>query len=157
MILYANPSNRQFVDNRWFLVMALEERIREHSSFSKNIERLIHSEVAPVFLALIRDQAKDKRLVAKHFTIDGTLIEAWPSIETFKHKNPEDGPPPCSGGKNYSVDFKGKKFSNEIHGSHDAPTAARGRQGGKGLLPGASLSGTVRYFRCVLFEALGLK
>lgn len=94
MILYSIRSNRQLVEQihynflfRWFLGMALDEKIWDHSSFSKNSERLIGSEVAAVFLSRILEQAKRKRLLSnEHFTVDGTLIEAWASIKSFKPK-----------------------------------------------------------------------
>ena len=66
---------------RWFLGMALDDRIWEHFSFSKNNERLIGSEVAAGFISRILDLAKRKRLLSlEHFIVDGTLIEAWASI-----------------------------------------------------------------------------
>jgi IS5 family transposase len=112
---------------RWFLGMALDDKIWDHSSFSKNNDRLIGSEVAAVFLSRILDLAKRKRLLSQeHFTVDGTLIEAWASIKSFK---PKDGPPSAGGGKNYSVDFKGKKLSNETHGSDTDPDARLYRKG----------------------------
>lgn len=137
MILYSIRSNRQLVEQihynflfRWFLGMALDEKIWDHSSFSKNSDRLIGSETAAVFLSRILDQAKHKRLLSpEHFTVDGTLIEAWASIKSFKPKDPEDGPPSASGGKNDSVDFKGKKLSNETHASTTDPDARLYRKG----------------------------
>lgn len=117
MILYSIRSNRQLVEQihynflfRWFLGMALDEKIWDHSSFSKNNKRLIGSEVAAVSLSRIRDQAKRKHLLSsEHFTVDGTLIEAWAPVKRFK---PKDGPPSGAGGKNQSVDLKGKKLAN---------------------------------------------
>lgn len=134
MILYSIRSNRQLVEQihynflfRWFLGMALDEKIWDHSSFSKNNERLIGSEVAAVFLSRILDQAKRKHLLSsEHFTVDGTLIEAWASIKSFK---PKDGPPSAGGGKNDDVDFKGKKLANETHGSDTDPDARLYRKG----------------------------
>ena len=137
MILYSIRGNRQLVEQihynflfRWFLGMALDEKVWDHSSFSKNSERLIGSEVAAVFLSRILDQAKRKRLLSQeHFSADGTLIEAWASIKSFKPKDPQDGPPSGTGGKNDSVDFKGKKLSNETHGSDTDPDARLYRKG----------------------------
>lgn len=134
MILYSIRSNRQLVEQihynflfRWFLGMALDEKIWDHSSFSKNNKRLIGSEVAAVFLSRILDQAKRKHLLSsEHFTVDGTLIEAWASVKSFK---PKDGPPSAGGGKNQSVDFKGKKLANETHGSDTDPDARLYRKG----------------------------
>ena len=90
MILYSIRSNRQLVEQihynflfRWFLGMALDE-IWDHSSFSKNNKRLIGSKVTAVFLSRILEQAKRKHLLSsEHFTVDGTLIEAWASIKSL--------------------------------------------------------------------------
>jgi len=134
MILFSIRSNRQLVEQihynflfRWFLGMALDEKIWDHSSFSKNNQRLIGSEVAAVFLARILEQAKRKHLLSsEHFTVDGTLIEAWASVKSFK---PKDGPPSAGGGKNDDVNFKGKKLANETHGSDTDPDARLYRKG----------------------------
>lgn len=136
MILYSIRGNRQLVDQihynflfRWFLDMSLDDEVWDHSTFSKNNDRLIGSDVAAVFLSRIVAQAKRKHLLSKeHFTVDGTLIEAWASIKSFKPKDPKDGPP-SGGGKNESIDFKGKKLKNETHGSDTDPEARLYRKG----------------------------
>jgi transposase len=133
MILYSIRGNRQLVEQiqynflfRWFLDMSLDDDVWDHSSVSKNNDRLIGSDVAAVFLSRIVAQAKRKHLLSKeHFTVDGTLIEAWASIKSFKPRDPKDGP----GGKNSTVDFKGKKLSNETHGSDTDPDARLYRKG----------------------------
>jgi len=137
MILYSIRGNRQLVEQiqynflyRWFLDLPLDEDVWDHSSFSKNNERLIGSDVAAVFLSRILDQAKRKHLLSKeHFTVDGTLIEAWASMKSYKPKDPKDGPPSSGGGKNSDVDFKGKKLSNETHASDTDPDARLYRKG----------------------------
>lgn len=134
MILYSIRSNRQLVEQihynflfRWFLGMSLDETVWDHSSFTKNNERLIGSEVAAEFLSRILDQAERKRLLSReHFTVDGTLIEAWASIKSFK---PKDGPPSAGGGKNDNIDFKGQKLANDTHGSVTDPDARLYRKG----------------------------
>ena len=134
MILYSIRSNRQLVEQihynflfRWFLGMSLDEKVWDHSSFTKNKERLIGSEVAAEFLSRILDQAERKHLLSReHFTVDGTLIEAWASIKSFK---PKDGPPSAGGGKNDNVDFKGQKLTNDTHGSVTDPDARLYRKG----------------------------
>lgn len=134
MILYSIRSNRQLVEQihynflfRWFLGMSLDETVWDHSSFTKNNERLIGSEVAAEFLSRILEQAERKRLLScEHFTVDGTLIEAWASIKSFK---PKDGPPSAGGGKNDNVDFKGQKLANDTHGSVTDPDARLYRKG----------------------------
>jgi len=134
MILYSIRSNRQLVEQihynflyRWFLGMSLEEKVWDHSSFSTNQERLIGSDVAAEFLARVLAQAERKHLLSReHFTVDGTLIEAWASIKSFK---PKDGPPSAGGGKNETVDFKGKKLKNDTHASATDPDARLYRKG----------------------------
>jgi len=81
---------------RWFLDMGLEERAFDHSTFSKNRARLIEHDIAKGFFAGVVQQARSQRLLSdEHFTVDGTLIEAWASIKSLKRK---DGTPPRSGG-----------------------------------------------------------
>ncbi len=134
MILYSIRSNRQLVEQihynflyRWFLGMGLEEAVWDHSSFSTNHERLIGSDVAAEFLSRILAQAERKHLLSReHFTVDGTLIEAWASIKSFK---PKDGPPSTGGGKNDTVDFKGQKLKNDTHASVTDPDARLYRKG----------------------------
>jgi len=134
MILYSIRSNRQLVEQihynflfRWFLGMGLDEQIWDHSSFTKNNKRLIGSEVATEFLSRILAQAERKHLLSRdHFTVDGTLIEAWASIKSFK---PKDGPPSAGGGRNDEVDFKGQKLTNDTHGSVTDPDARLYRKG----------------------------
>lgn len=135
MILYSIRSNRQLVEQihynflfRWFLGMSLEEKVWDHSSFTQNNDRLIGSDAAAEFLSRILAQAERKRLLSReHFTVDGTLIEAWASIKSFK---PKDGPPSAGGcGRNDAVDFKGKKLANDTHGSVTDPDARLYRKG----------------------------
>lgn len=134
MILYSIRSNRQLVEQihynflyRWFLGMGLEEAVWDHSSFSTNHERLIGSDIAAEFLSRILAQAERKHLLSReHFTVDGTLIEAWASIKSFK---PKDGPPSTGGGKNDTVDFKGQKLKNDTHASVTDPDARLYRKG----------------------------
>jgi len=134
MILYSIRSNRQLVEQihynflyRWFLGMSLEEQVWDHSSFSTNHERLIGSDIAAEFLSRVLAQAERKHLLSReHFTVDGTLIEAWASVKSFK---PKDGPPSTGGGKNETVDFKGKKLKNDTHASVTDPNARLYRKG----------------------------
>jgi len=134
MILYSIRSNRQLVEQihynflyRWFLGMSLEEQVWDHSSFSTNHERLSGSDIAAEFLSRVLAQAERKHLLSReHFTVDGTLIEAWASVKSFK---PKDGPPSAGGGRNETVDFKGKKLKNNTHASVTDPDARLYRKG----------------------------
>src|SRR5689334_10636594 len=85
--------------------------------FSKNRDRLLEGEIAAKFLAAILTQPQVKRLLSsQHFTVDGTLIEAWASLKSLK---PRDGgvgnQPPTGGGRNSEVNFRGEKRSNQTH------------------------------------------
>ena len=90
--LYSIRSNRMLTEQigynilyRWFLGMALDEPMWDHSSFTQNQQRLIGSEVSARFFERILDQARRKKLLsAEHFTVDGTLLESWASLKSFK-------------------------------------------------------------------------
>src|SRR5208283_3290278 len=98
------------------------------SSFSKNKERLLEHQVAHQFFAAVLDQARRQKLLsADHFTVDGTLLEAWASLKSFKPK--DGGDTPEGGGKNPSVDFHGGRRSNETHASTTDPEALLAKNG----------------------------
>lgn len=133
--LYSVRSDRLFCEMldynmlfRWFLDMSLEDRSFDHSTFSKNRERLIEHEIAKDFFAGVVRQARSQRLLSdEHFTVDGTLIEAWASLKSLKRK---DGEPPRSGGDGTGmVDFKGEKRTNATHESSTDPQAKLMRKG----------------------------
>lgn len=127
-VLYSVPSNVKLVEQihfsilfRWFLGLGIDEQIWDHSSFSKNQERLIETDVAAQFLSEILDQAKSKRLLSKdHFSVDGTLIQAWASIKSFRPTDDNQEPPV---GKNPTRDFRGEKLVNQTHASTTDPEA----------------------------------
>ena len=113
---------------RWFLDMDLETKAFDHSTFSLNRSRLIEHDIARAFFAGIVEQARAQQLLSdEHFTVDGTLIEAWASFKSFKRK---DGEPPRSGGDGTGmVDFRGEKRSNATHESTTDPQAKLMRKG----------------------------
>lgn len=121
-VLYSIPSNVKLVEQihfglhfRWFLGLGLDEQVWDHFSFSKNQERLIQADIAAKFLAEVLDLARKKKLLSKdHFSVDGTLIQAWASIKSFKPKDDEQEPP---AGKNPTRNFRGEKLVNETHAS----------------------------------------
>ena len=125
-ILYSVRSNRLLVEQlgynilyRWFLGLSLEDEIWDHSTFSQNQDRLIGTDVAAQFLYHIIEQAKEAKLLSQeHFSVDGTLIEAWASIKSFRPKS--DGTP-RSPGRNDAVDFHGKTLTNDTHASTTDP------------------------------------
>lgn len=108
---------------RWFVGLAIDDPVWDHSTFSKNRDRLIEQEAAKVLFSEVLAQAKAKGLLSdEHFSVDGTLIKAWASHKSFV---PKDGPPPPqSGGKNNpEVNFRGDKRSNKTHASTTDPDA----------------------------------
>ena len=133
--LYSVRSERLFCEMldynllfRWFLDMDLEERAFDHSTFSANRARLIEHEIAKQFFAGVVREAREKRLLSdEHFTVDGTLIEAWASFKSLKRK---DGTPPRPGGDGTGmVDFRGEKRTNATHESSTDPQAKLMRKG----------------------------
>jgi len=133
-VLYSIPSNVKLVEQihfnvlfRWFLGLGLDESVWDHSSFSTNQERLIQTDVAARFLTEILELAGRNKLLSKdHFSVDGTLIQSWASLKSFKPMD-DDREPPI--GKNPSRDFKGEKLSNETHSSSTDPEAKLYRKG----------------------------
>src|SRR5512133_2800146 len=122
--LYSVRSERQFCEQlgyyllfRWFLAMELEEASFDATVFSKNRERLMEHEVGRLFFDAVVRQAREAKLMNDdHFTVDGTLIEAWASLKSFRPKGekPGDRPPPDDPG-NPTVNFHGEKRSNKTH------------------------------------------
>jgi transposase len=110
---------------RWFVGLSLEDEVWDHSTFSKNRDRLLNADIVRKFFEQIRDQAEAQGLLSdEHFTVDGTLIEAWASQKSFQPK--EGGPTAPTGGgdgRNEDVDFRGQKRSNETHASKTDPQA----------------------------------
>src|SRR5439155_7144558 len=108
----------------------MEEPSFDHSTFSKNRERLIAHEVAKEFFLTIVAQARAAGLMSDdHFTVDGTLIEAWASLKSFRKKDekPGDRPPPDDPG-NPTVDFHGEKRRNDTHVSTTDPESKLARK-----------------------------
>jgi hypothetical protein len=97
--------------------------------FSKNRDRLLDGDIAAKFLAAVLDRPGVKKLLSTdHFSVDGTLIEAWASMKSFKPRDGSDDPP-VSGGRNSEANFHGKKRSNETHASTTDPDARLYRKG----------------------------
>ena len=136
---YSIRSERQLMERlefdllfRWFVGLGIDGAAWDHSTFSKNRDRLLEGEIAAKFLAAVLAQPKVKRLLSSdHFSVDGTLIEAWASMKSFKPKAQDatDPPPPDVGGRNADVDFKGQKRSNDTHESTADPEARLYRKG----------------------------
>lgn len=108
---------------RWFVGLSMDEPPWDHSTYTKNRDRLIEHEVVRGLFGQVMEQAKAAKLLSdEHFSVDGTLIRAWASHKSFV---PRDGPPPPSSGSrnNPEVDFKGTKRSNATHASSTDPDA----------------------------------
>lgn len=141
-VLYAIPSERKLCEHltynvlfRWFVGLPFSEEMWDHSSFTKNRDRLLCPEVTRAFFELIRTQAEARKLLSKeHFSVDGTLIEAAASLKSFRPKEEvekEDrGDGPTVGeGRNPTVDFHGERRSNKTHASRTDPDCRLARKG----------------------------
>ena len=121
-ILFSVRSERQLVEAvnynllyRWFVGLNIEEKVWDHSTFSANRERLFNEDLARVFFERVKLSAQWGKLASDdHFSVDGTLIEAWASHKSFKRKDDDSATPP---GRNAEVDFKGQERSNDTHAS----------------------------------------
>jgi transposase len=128
--LFSIRSERQLVAHldynllyRWFVGLGLDDAVWDHSSFSTNRDRLLNERIARSFFAKVLGLAEWQGLLSdEHFSVDGTLIEAWASMKSFVKK---DGttPPPQDGGRNPTVNFKGEPRSNDTHESSTDPEA----------------------------------
>ena len=115
---------------RWFVGIGVDDAAWDHSVFSKNRDRLLEGDIAVKFLAAVLAQPKVKKLLSSdHFSVDGTLIEAWASMKSVKPKDGAGGPPAQGGGRNAEADFHGQKRSNDTHASTTDPDARLYRKG----------------------------
>ena len=123
MAFYTIRSERQLMEQinynllfRWFVGFSMDDKVWNHSVFTKNRDRLLEGEVAHRFFAQVLSQAEVAGLLSKeHFSVDGTLIEALASLKSYRPKD-EEGPP-GGGGRNPTVDFHGEKRSRDTHES----------------------------------------
>jgi hypothetical protein len=115
---------------RWFVGLGVDDAVWDHSVFSKNRDRLLEGEVSARFLQAVLEQPKVKQLLSTdHFSVDGTLIEAWASMKSFKPKNASQDPPAEGGGRNQETDFHRQRRSNDTHVSTSDPEAKLYRKG----------------------------
>jgi transposase len=114
---------------RWFIGLSMEDAVWDHSTFSKNRDRLLESDMARRFFEAVLAQAEAEGLTSdEHFTVDGTLIEAWASLKSVRKKDGSDEPP-TGGGRNPDRHFHGEKRSNQTHASTTDPEAQLFRKG----------------------------
>jgi transposase/IS5 family transposase len=124
-IFYSVRSERMLIEQlqynllfRWFVGMEMDEEVWNHAVFSKNRERLLNEEIAEGFFRRVIERAKPF-MSDEHFTVDGTLSEAWASHKSFRRKDGKGNPPEAGG----DVDFHGEKRKNETHASTTDPEA----------------------------------
>jgi transposase len=126
---YTIRSERQLMEQlsynllfRWFVGLSMDAPVWDVTVFTKNRDRLLAGEVAVRFLAAVVAQAQGRKLLSKdHFSVDGTLIEAWASLKSFRPRDGSGEPP--GPGRNGERDFHGERCSNETHASTTDPEA----------------------------------
>jgi IS5 family transposase len=143
-LLYSIRSERQLAERlefdllfRWFVGLALDEKVFDPSTFSKNRDRLLTHEIAQGFLSSLLGLPEVKGLLsAEHFSVDGTLLKAWASMKSFQPKSLSSGEDPRNGsgeppspGRNGEADFRKTKRSNETHASTTDKDARLFRKG----------------------------
>jgi transposase len=135
-VLYTIRSERLLMEQldynllfRWFVGLSMDDAVWDHSTFTKNRDRFLASDLAEAFFTQVVSLADGAGLLSdEHFTVDGTLIDAWASLKSFR---PKDGGRDSSsgGGHNESVDFHGEKRRNDTHESTTDPDARLYRKG----------------------------
>jgi transposase len=130
MALYSIRSERQFCERlrydllfKWFCGLNITDPAFDHSTFSKNRKRLLEHQLAEALLGEVVREARRRRLISEeHFSVDGTLLQAWASQKSVRPRDGQD-PPMSGGGRNPEVDFHGEKRTNETHVSSTDPEA----------------------------------
>jgi hypothetical protein len=113
---------------RWFVGLGIDDLVWHPTAFTTNRDRLLQGEVAAKFLAAVVNQARVRQLLSReHFSVDGTLIEAWASLKSFRPKGDADEPP--AGGRNHSRNFHGEQRRNDTHASTTDAEARLFRKG----------------------------
>jgi transposase len=135
-MLYSIRSERLLMEEmdynllfRWFVGLNADDAVWDATVFTKNRDRLLEADVAQEFLVRVVEQARAKGLTSdEHFTVDGTLLEAWAGAKSFQPKDQQPTPPPDDPG-NPTVNFRGEQRSNETHASKTDPDARLARKG----------------------------
>ncbi len=137
-VLYSVRSERMLMEQmeynllfRWFVGMDMDEAVWVPSVYSKNRDRLLEGDIAQALFQEVLGQARGEDLLSdEHFSVDGTLIEAWASQKSFQRKDGTSAPPQDNDPGNPTVDFHGEKRSNETHQSTTDPEARLARKSG---------------------------
>ncbi len=137
-VFYTVRSERQLMEQldynllfRWFVGLNMDEPVWDPTTFTKNRQRLLDGDIAQAFFTRVLAQARERDLLSEeHFTVDGTLMEAWAGLKSFRPKDedPTDQPPPDDPG-NPTVNFHGQRRSNATHQSTTDPEARLQRKG----------------------------
>lgn len=135
-VFYSVRSERQLMEQirynllfRWFVGLAIDDPVWDHSVFSKNRDRLLEHEVVEAFFTEVMMLADKAGLLSKeHFSVDGTLIQAWASQKSFRPRDGSDDQTPGGPGRNAQADWKGKRRSNDTHASTTDPDARQFRK-----------------------------
>jgi transposase len=143
-VLFTIRSERQLVEQlhynllfRWFVGLTIEDTVWDHSTFSKNRDRLLSRGILSTVLSTVIEQAREAKLLSEdHFTVDGTLIQAWASQKSYQRRDEvtpdshDDGDSDGSGrGRNEDRDFRGEKRSRTTHESKTDPEALMYKKG----------------------------
>ena len=134
---YTVRSERQLMEQldynmlfRWFVGLSADDPVRDATVFCKNRDWLLDGDIAAKFFASVLNLPQVHRLLSsEHFSVDGTLIEAWASMKSVKPKDGSGEPPAQGGGRNAEADFHGQKRSNDSHASTTDPDARLYRKG----------------------------
>ena len=126
-VLYSIRSERMLIEQleynllfRWFVGVGMDDPVWTPTTFTKNRERLLNGDIARAFFEDVVAQARGRRLLSdEHFTVDGTLLEAWAGQKSFRRKDITSGPPDDPG--NPTVNFHGERRSNQTHQSTTDP------------------------------------
>lgn len=135
-VLYSIRSERQLVEQinynllyRWFIGLTIDDTVWYHSTFSINRDRLLENDVITELFEEVVGLARKRKLLSdEHFSVDGTLIQAWASQKSYRRKD-DDSEPPTDGGRNGEANFHGEKRSNATHESKTDGDARMARKG----------------------------
>jgi transposase len=136
MALYSIRSERQFCERlqydllfKWFLGLNVTDAAFDHSTFSKNRKRLLEHDLAEGLLGEVIREARKRRLISEdHFSVDGTLLQAWASQKSVRPRDEQDPPTGGVSGRNPDIDFHGQQRTNETHVSTTDPEAMLARK-----------------------------
>jgi transposase len=136
-VLYSVRSERMLMEQldynllfRWFVGLGMDDAVWDPTTFTKNRDRLLEGDIAQAFFSAVVSQIRQKKLLSdEHFSIDGTLLEAWASHKSFRPKDGRESNPPDDDRGNPTVNFHGENRSNQTHRSTTDPDALLAKKG----------------------------